>query len=38
VTSNGYTLAPVTARLVADLIVHGRTDIDITPFCIDRFL
>ncbi len=32
VTSNGYTLAPVTARLVADLIVHGRTDIDITPF------
>ena len=38
VTSNGYTLAPVTARLVADLIVHGRTDIDITPFRIDRFL
>jgi len=37
VTSNGYTLAPVTARLVADLIVHGRTDRDITPFRIDRF-
>ncbi|HEX7868311.1 MAG TPA: FAD-dependent oxidoreductase [Variovorax sp.] len=38
VTSNGYTLAPVTARLVTDLIVHGRTDIDISPFLIDRFL
>lgn len=38
VTSNGYTLAPVTASLVADLIVRGRTDIDITPFRIDRFL
>ena len=38
VTSNGYTLAPITARLVADLIVHGRTEIDITPFRIDRFL
>ncbi|OUL99976.1 FAD-dependent oxidoreductase [Variovorax sp. JS1663] len=38
VTSNGYTLAPVTARLVTDLIVRGRTDIDITPFRIDRFL
>jgi len=38
VTSNGYTLAPIAARLVTDLIVHGRTDIDITPFRIDRFL
>ena len=38
VTSNGYTLAPITAKLVADLIAHGRTDIDINPFRIDRFL
>ncbi|WP_432728632.1 FAD-dependent oxidoreductase [Variovorax sp. W6] len=38
VTSNGYTLAPVTARLVTDLIVRGRADIDISPFLIDRFL
>ncbi|MCW8174563.1 FAD-dependent oxidoreductase [Verminephrobacter aporrectodeae] len=38
VTSNGYTLAPITGRLVTDLIVHGRTDFDITPFLIDRFL
>ncbi|WP_431122275.1 FAD-dependent oxidoreductase [Variovorax paradoxus] len=38
VTSNGYTLAPIAAHLVADLIVRGRTDIDITPFHIDRFL
>lgn len=38
VTSNGYTLAPIAARLVTDLLVHGRTDIDIAPFLIDRFL
>lgn len=38
VTSNGYTLAPITARLVADLVTRGRTDMDITPFQIDRFL
>ncbi|SFM57151.1 FAD-dependent oxidoreductase [Variovorax sp. OV329] len=38
VTSNGYTLAPITARLVTDLIKRGRTDIDIAPFRIDRFL
>ena len=37
VTSNGYTLAPIVARLTADLILHGRTDIDISPFLIDRF-
>jgi glycine/D-amino acid oxidase-like deaminating enzyme len=37
VTSNGYTLAPIVARLTADLIQHGRTDIDISPFLIDRF-
>jgi glycine/D-amino acid oxidase-like deaminating enzyme len=38
VTSNGYTLAPVTAKLVTELIVRGRTDIDLTPFRIERFL
>ena len=38
VSSNGYTLAPVVALLVSELIVHGRTEIDITPFRIDRFL
>lgn len=37
VTSNGYTLAPIVARLTADLLLHGRTDIDITPYLIDRF-
>ncbi len=37
VTSNGYTLAPVVARLTADLVRRGRTDIDVTPFLIDRF-
>jgi len=37
VTSNGYTLAPIVARLTADLLLQGRTDIDITPYLIDRF-
>jgi len=37
VTSNGYTLAPIVAQLVTELIVHGRTGVDITPFRIDRF-
>nr|WP_315430566.1 FAD-dependent oxidoreductase [uncultured Albidiferax sp.] len=37
VTSNGYTLAPITASLVADLLVRGRTDIDIQPYRIERF-
>ncbi len=37
VTSNGYTLAPVAARLTADLVLRGQTDIDVTPFLIGRF-
>ncbi len=37
VTSNGYTLAPAVARLTTDLIDHGRTDLDIRPYLIDRF-
>lgn len=37
VTSNGYTLAPIAASLVADLLVRGRTDIDIQAFRIERF-
>ena len=37
VTSNGYTLAPAIARLTADLICRGRTDIDIDPYRLERF-
>lgn len=37
VTSNGYTLAPITARLVTDLLVRGETRTNTTPFLIDRF-
>lgn len=37
VTSNGYTLAPVVARMTADLLLDGRTDLDPTPYLIDRF-
>ena len=37
VSSNGYTLAPIVAKLTTDLVVHGRTSIDISPFHINRF-
>ncbi|ATA20944.1 glycine/D-amino acid oxidase-like deaminating enzyme [Gibbsiella quercinecans] len=37
VTSNGYTLAPIVARIVADLMTRGHTDIDISPYLIERF-
>ena len=37
VSSNGYTLAPIVTQLVADLIVRGRADLDITPYRIERF-
>jgi glycine/D-amino acid oxidase-like deaminating enzyme len=37
VTSNGYTLAPVVARLSADLLLHGKTEVDPTPYLLDRF-
>ena len=37
VTSNGYTLAPAVARLTADLISHGKTDLDIGPYLLERF-
>lgn len=37
VTSNGYTLAPIVAHTVAELIVNGRTELDISAFRIERF-
>ncbi|WP_342358717.1 FAD-dependent oxidoreductase [Terrarubrum flagellatum] len=37
VTSNGYTLAPLVARMTADLATRGRSDFDIAPFTLDRF-
>lgn len=37
VTSNGYTLAPIVASLVSDLLVRGRTEIDIRPYSLERF-
>jgi glycine/D-amino acid oxidase-like deaminating enzyme len=37
VSSNGYTLAPIVASLVTELIARGRTDRDITPYGIQRF-
>jgi glycine/D-amino acid oxidase-like deaminating enzyme len=37
VTSNGYTLAPVVARMTRDLMLHGACEYDPTPFSITRF-
>ncbi|MEM8948619.1 MAG: FAD-dependent oxidoreductase [Pseudomonadota bacterium] len=37
VTSNGYTLAPAVARLTADLICDGKTEIDIQSYRLERF-
>jgi glycine oxidase len=35
---NGILLAPITARLVKELIVDGKTSLDIRPFLPDRFV
>lgn len=35
---NGITLAPVTGAVIADLMVRGRTDLDLTPFDPSRFV
>jgi glycine/D-amino acid oxidase-like deaminating enzyme len=37
VTSNGYSLAPVVARITRDLIVDGRSDLPHAMFGLDRF-
>jgi glycine/D-amino acid oxidase-like deaminating enzyme len=37
VTSNGYTLAPVVARMISDLMLHGACEFDPAPFSITRF-
>jgi glycine/D-amino acid oxidase-like deaminating enzyme len=37
VSSNGYTLGPMVGRVTADLILWGRTEIDISAFGIGRF-
>ena len=35
---NGILLAPITARLMRELIVDGKASFDLTPFLPDRFL
>jgi glycine/D-amino acid oxidase-like deaminating enzyme len=37
VTSNGYTLAPIVARMTRDLMLHGECEYDPMPFSITRF-
>ena len=35
---NGFCLAPVTGKIISELIIDGEAKIDITPFSPDRFL
>jgi D-hydroxyproline dehydrogenase subunit alpha len=37
VTSNGYSLAPVAARITADLMLRGRSDLPHSMFTLNRF-
>ncbi len=37
VTSNGYSLAPIVARITADLMLRGRSDHPHQMFTLDRF-
>ena len=37
VTSNGYTLAPIVARLTAQTMLRGSAEKDTRPFTLDRF-
>jgi glycine/D-amino acid oxidase-like deaminating enzyme len=37
VTSNGYTLAPIVARMTRDLLLDGGCEYDPTPFLLTRF-
>ncbi len=37
VTANGYTNGPLLGRLLAELIVGARPDLDIRPYALDRF-
>ena len=36
-SGHGFKEAPVTGRLIAELIVDGRPSLDVTPLSIDRF-
>jgi glycine oxidase len=34
---NGFALAPITGKLIAQLLLEGRSEIDLAPFSPDRF-
>jgi glycine/D-amino acid oxidase-like deaminating enzyme len=34
--AHGFKFAPLVGRVLADLALHGGTDVDITPFALDR--
>ena len=36
-SKNGVLLAPVTARVIADLLAYGSSSVDIAPYAPDRF-
>jgi D-hydroxyproline dehydrogenase subunit alpha len=37
VSSNGYTLAPVLARLTAEMLAGRSTSLPVAPFLLSRF-
>jgi glycine/D-amino acid oxidase-like deaminating enzyme len=34
---SGITLAPLTGKIFTDLVVQGKTDIDLSPYSLKRF-
>ncbi len=36
-SGHGFMHSPMTGQLIAELIVHGRTSLDISPFSVTRF-
>ncbi len=36
-SAHGYLLAPITGRLITELILHGEPSLSIEPFCVSRF-
>ena len=37
-SAHGFELGPIVGRIIADLIVHGKTELPISAFSIRRFL
>jgi sarcosine oxidase subunit beta len=36
-SAHGFQLGPITGKIIADLVAHGKTTLPIEPFSIERF-